>query len=95
MKQKRKAQNYTLLNYFVEGYKSTSEVYYSDNPRDNYRQQFCQAIDVFSFLAFEQLEALLLKALRGEDISSELEFVRGKYGNDVNVNDLIVELNIF
>ena len=106
LKQKRKAPNYTLINYFVEGYKSTSEAYYPDNPRDNYRQQFYQAIDVLtfsvryhfdqpSFLVFEQLEKLLLKALKGEDISSELEFVREKYGDDVNINDLIVEFNIF
>ena len=49
LKQKRKAPNYTLINYFVEGYKSTSEAYYPDNPRDNYRQQFYQAIDVLTF----------------------------------------------
>ena len=106
LKQKRKAPNYTLTNYFVEGYKSTSEAYYPDNPRDNYRQLFYQAIDVLifsvryhfdqpSFLVFEQVEKLLLKALKCEDTSSELEFVREKYGDDVNINDLIVEFNIF
>ena len=46
LKRKRKAPNYTLLNYFFEGYKSISEAYYPGNPRDNYRQQFYQAIDV-------------------------------------------------
>ena len=102
LKRERKAPNYTLLNYFVEGYKSTSEAYYPGNPRDNYRQRFYQAIAVliFSvrdhfdqqlFLVFEQLEAVLLKALKGEYTSSELEFVREKYGDDVNV---IVELNM-
>ena len=76
------------------------------NPRGSYRQQFYQAVDVLifsvrdhsdqtSFLVFEQLEALLLKALKGEDTSCELDFVREKYSDDVNVNDLIVELNIF
>ena len=42
-------------------------------------------------MVFEQLEGVLLKALKGEDTSSELEFVREKYGDDVNV---IVELNM-
>ena len=38
---------------------------------------------------------MLLKVLKNEDTSSELEFVREKYGDDVNLNDLIAELNIF
>ena len=33
LKRKRKAPNYTLLNYFVEGYKSTSEAYYPEKPK--------------------------------------------------------------
>ena len=45
------------------------------------------------FLVFQQFEALLLKALKGT--SSKLEFVKGKYGDDANVNGLIVELSIF
>ena len=83
-----------MLNYFFKGYKSTSEVSYP----------VYQAIDVLifpvrdhfdqlSFLVFEQLEALILKALKSEDASSELEFVRKKYED--NVNDLILELKIF
>ena len=83
-----------MLNYFVKGYNRTSEVSYP----------VYQAIDVLifpvrdhfdqlSFLVFEQLEALLLKALKSEGASSELEFVRKRYED--NVNDLILELNIF
>ena len=55
LKRKRKAPNYTLLNYFVEGYKNTSEAYYPDNSRDNYRQQFYQAIDVLMCFLFEAI----------------------------------------
>ena len=33
--------------------------------------------------------------MKVEDTSSELEFVGEKYGDNVNVNDLIAELNIF
>lgn len=81
------------------------EAYYSYNPRGNYRQQFYEGSDVLIFfiqdqfdqpifLVFQNLEALLLKALKGGDVSPELEFVTEKYGDGVNVNDLIVELNI-
>ena len=55
------------------------------------RDQFDQTI----FLVLEQLEALLLKALKGEHVSSELQFVTEMNGDDVNVNDLIYELSIF
>ena len=54
------------------------------------RDQFDQPI----FLVFQQLEALLPKALKGGDVSPGLEFVTEKHGDGVNVNDLIVELNI-
>ena len=85
-----------MLILFVEGCKLTSEAYYTDISRGNYRQQFYLAIDIFifsvrdhfdqpSFLESEQLEALLLKALKGKDTSSMLEFVRKKYGDEVNV----------
>ena len=110
-KKKRKAKakknpDYILLNYFFERDNSTSETYYPDNPIDNCRQQFYQASDVLifsvrdhfdqpSFLVYEQLEVSLLKALNSEDSSSKSEFVREKYGDDINVNDLIAELNIF
>ena len=49
LKRKRETPNYTLLNFFVDGYKSISEAYYPDNPGDNYRQQFYRAIDVLIF----------------------------------------------
>ena len=106
MKRKLKAPNYTLLNYFVKKYKSTSEANFRDNLRDNYQKRFYQAIDVLvfsvrdyfdqpSFLVFEQLEMLLLIELKGENTSSELELMMKRYGDDKNVNYLTVELNIF
>ena len=101
LKQKGKVANHTLLNYFVEGDKSNLH-----NSREYYRLQWYEASDVliFSvrdqfdqtiFLVLEQLEALLLKTLKGWNVLSELQFVTEKYGDDVNVNDLIDELNIF
>jgi len=48
-------------------------------------------LDQPSFLVFEKLESLLIKSLKGEEISDEVEFVKEKYGIDIDMNDLIVE----
>ena len=42
---------------------------------------------------FEKLESLLVKALKGENCSCELEFVGAKYDADIDVEDLTVELS--
>ena len=85
LKRKRKAPNYSILQY-VEGCQSTASSHYPENPRDHYREVFYESIDALvssvrerfeqpSFLAFEQLESLFLKSLRGEDTSQEVSFV--------------------
>jgi len=48
-------------------------------------------LDQPSFLVFEKLESLLIKSLKGEEISDEVEFVKEKYGIDIDMNDLLVE----
>ena len=75
-KRKLKALKYSVLN-FVEGYSSTSPAHHPTSPRDQYREQYYQAIDVLvssvndrfdqpSFIVFEKLESLLIKGLKGE-----------------------------
>ena len=98
LKRKRK---YSLLHY-LEGYESRSEAHHPTIPRDQYRKQFYQAIDVLissvrdrfdqpSFLVFENLESLLIKTLKGEETSAEMKIARKKYATDVNMSDLNVE----
>ena len=105
LKRKRKAPNYSILQY-VEGCQSTASSHYSENPRDHYREFFYESIDALvssvrerfeqpSFLAFEQFVSLLLKSIRGEDTSQEVSFVSEKYSMDVNVDRLKVELQTF
>ena len=42
-----------------------------------------------------KLESLLVKALKGEEPSTEIDFVRETYRADINIDDLVVELKIF
>ena len=48
-----------------------------------------------SFIVFEKLESLLIKALKVEEPSTEIDFVRETYRADINMDDLFVELKIF
>ena len=103
LKRNRKYPKYSILHH-VEGCQSNSQGHHPNSPRDHYRQEFYNAVDVLlssvrdrfdqpSFLVFEKLESLLVKALKGEDCSCELEFVGAKYDADIDVEDLTVELS--
>ena len=48
-----------------------------------------------SFIVFEKLESLLIKALKVEEPSTGIDFVRETYRADINMDDLFVELKIF
>ena len=103
LKRKRKAPNYSILEY-IEGYDtSNATAHHPETPRDHYRGVFYESIDGLvssvrerfdqpSFLVFEQLESLLLKALQGQDTSKELLFVNEKYGTDIDIEQVKVEL---
>lgn len=106
LKRKRIAPNYSILQY-VEGYNTSSTTaHHPETPRDHYRSVFYGSIDALvssvrerfdqpSFLVFEQLESLLLKALQGQDISKEAAFASEKYETDIDLEQLKVELQIF
>ena len=100
-KRKREEPKYSLLNY-LEGYESRSEAHHPTTPRDHYRKQFYQAINVLissvrdrfdqpSFSVFENLESLLIKTLKDEEISTEMKIVREKSATDVNMSDLNIQ----
>ena len=105
LKRKRKEHKYSLLHY-LEGYESRSEAHHPTTPRDHYRKQFYQPIDVLissvrdlfdqpSCLVFENLESLLIKTLKGKEASAEMKLAREKYATDINMNDLNVQLATF
>ena len=103
LKRKRKAPNYSILEY-IEGYHtSNATAHHPETPRDHYRGVFYESIDGLvssvrerfdqpAFLVFEQLESLLLKVLQGQDTSKELLFVNEKYGTDIDIEQVKVEL---
>ena len=92
-----------MLQY-VEGWQSKGQSHLPDNPRDHYRQEYCNAIDVLtssirdcfdqpSFLVFQNLESLMIKAIKGENFSCELKFVKERYDTDIDTEDLTIELS--
>ena len=93
LKRNRKYPKYSILHH-AEGWQSKSQGHHPNSPCDHYRQEFYNAVDVLlssvcdhfdqpSFLVFEKLESLLVKVLKSEDFSCELEFVGAKYDADI------------
>ena len=90
---------------YVEGWQSKGQSDLPDSPRDHYHQEYYNAIDVLtssvrdrfdqhSFLVFQNLESLMIKAIKGENFSCELKFVKEKYDTDIDTEDLItIELS--
>ena len=44
---------------------------------------------------FEHLKSLLITALKGEEPSTDIDFVRETYRTDINIDDLVMELKRF
>ena len=84
----------------------TSAGDYSDTPKLWYRQQYFEALDLIinsiksrfeqeGYNTYKNLQELLLNAIKGSDLTSELEFVSKLYGNDIDKNQLKCQLQIF
>ncbi|CAB4030796.1 zinc finger MYM-type 1-like [Paramuricea clavata] len=82
------------------------EPWYPKTSEDLYRKICYEALDLIvsainerfdqpSFKAYAKLEALLLKSLKSEDISYEMAFVKEVYHQDIKVEFLIPQLEIF
>ena len=63
LKEKRKVTKYSILN-FVKGYSSTSPAHHPVSPRDQYQEQYYQAIDVLVFSVNDHFDNHLLLYLR-------------------------------
>ena len=79
---------------------------YPDTPKDYYRRIYFEGLDGIiaaiherfnqpSFIAYLNLESLLLKALNSEDYSDSLRYLNDNYSDDVDVTALKAELPIF
>ena len=67
---------------------------FPETAKDYYKRIYFEALDVLiaeiakrfnqtGFLAYGQLESLLLKSLKGEDISIEMKIIETNYGDDL------------
>ena len=83
-----------------------AEQWYPQTAEDLYKPIYYEALDLIvsaiterfdqpSFKAYAKLEALLLKSCKSEDISNELAFVKELYYQDIKVEFLIPQLDIF
>ncbi|XP_028407434.1 zinc finger MYM-type protein 1-like [Dendronephthya gigantea] len=83
-----------------------AEPWHPKTSEDLYRKIYYEALDLItsainerfdqpSFKSYSKLEALLLKSLKSEDISLELAFVKELYPQDIKVEFLIPQLEIF
>ena len=107
--QVRKAPNYNTLEryYNVVGLSSKeSEAYHPSTPKEFYRDIYIDVLDTItnaikdrfdqpSFKSYMIMESFLLKAIAGNNVKREMEFVGEKYGDgDVNIEFLDSELEI-
>ncbi|CAB3991856.1 Hypothetical predicted protein [Paramuricea clavata] len=87
-------------------YEVGREPWYTETSEDLYRKIYYEALDLIvsainerfdqpSFKAYAKLEALLLKSLKSEDISYEMACVKEVYHQDIKVEFLIPQLEIF
>lgn len=76
------------------------------NVTDYYRRLYFEALDLLitaieerfnqaGFLAYSTMESLLLKSLKSDDVSAEIEYVEANYKDDVNTLFLKAQLPIF
>ena len=80
--------------------------FFPDTSDDVYRRIYFEALDLIisaiserfnqpSFVAYKNLESLLINFLNGKDISSEMEFLRINYAEDIGHDYLLPQLEIF
>ena len=93
--QVRKAPNYNTLEryYNVVGLSSKeSEAYHPSTPKEFYRDIYIDVLDTItnaikdrfdqpSFKSYMIMKSFLLKAIVGNDVKREMEFVGEKYGD--------------
>lgn len=79
---------------------------FPESAEDLYRRIYFEVLDLMisaiedrfkqpGFAAYSQLEDLLLKCLKSEDISDQVNYVRDNYADDINVQQLLPQLDVF
>ena len=84
----------------------SGQPFFPETSDDVYRRIYFEALDLIisaisehfnqpSFVAYKNLESLLINFLNSKDISSEMEFLRINYAEDIGHDYLLPQLEIF
>ena len=103
LKRKRRAPNYSILQ-FVEGSYQSEEAHHPSSPKENYCTIYYEALDCLinsvkeqftqpSFVAYDMLESFLLKSVDGEDAENERKYIDTMYNDELNYHSLTNEID--
>ena len=79
---------------------------FPEDPKDLYRKVYFEALDQIissirerfkqpSFVAYKNMETLLIGYLNSEDTSAEMDYLKENYANDIKTEYLSAQLDIF
>ena len=103
MKRKRRAPNYSILQ-FVEGSYQSEKAHHPSSPKENYRTIYYEALDCLinslkerftqpSFVVYDMLESILFKSFDGEDVENERKYIDTMYNEELNYHSLKNEID--
>lgn len=103
-KRKRKAPNYSIIT-FLDGSSSSEPAHHPNTAREHYRSIYYESLDTLiasikerfsqpSFEAYEHMEEFILKSIKSLDTSEEMEYLRMRYSNDIDIDHLEVEKDV-
>ena len=101
-----KEDNLIIQSYNIDGNESSGRSYNPLSTQDYFRQIYFEALDYMvaalnerfnqpCFDAFATMEMLLLKAIAGDEVCDEINWMKSKYFDDVNTFALETELLVF
>ena len=102
---KRKATtNYFMLHY-LDGASQSGEAHHHTSAKSHYMQIYFECLDVIieyietrfnqpSYLAYENLENLLIKAIAGKDFTSEKNYVLETCKDDIDMDQFENEVHL-
>ena len=103
---RRKQPKYSILNY-IDGLPPGASNHHPESAEDMYRGLYFEVIDFLlqqlndrfesdTYVAYAKMETVLLTSLNAEEVCSEsLEFIRESYSDDIDVDSLSIELQVF
>ena len=96
--------NYSMLHY-LDGAPQSGEAHHYTSAKSHYMQIYFECLDVIiesietcfnqpSYLAYGNLENLLIKAIAGKDFTSEKNYVLETYKDDIDMDQFEKEVHL-